>query len=482
MHQDKHLQRRRILDSLLGDAHPFERAVLRALTSRTAWRPDVPVLAAVSGGPDSVALALALRGIGAPVELAYFDHQTRAGESREDGEFVRALAGRLGVPFHVSGAPVAEEAADLGRSFEDYARERRYAFLCETAHARGIGFIATGHHADDQAETVLLRLLRGAAGRGLAGIPPEREHEGVRIIRPLLTMWRTEVLAYLGDCGEPYRTDSSNDSRDYTRNRIRHDLIPLLEREYAKGLRESLVHLATIQHDENDWINLQVRAAMATCIDSEGHIVRAIFAALHRALARRLLQGWCEDRGIRELGRRTPEAVEAVRSARTGTKFDLGEGWVLQISAEKAILLERGRPDVFSEHPEPAPLTAPVLGTSFRVREYDVGPDRDWKAFCSPNRQVLDAAAVRFPLMVRTRQRGDRLKPLGSSGTRKLQDIFSDLKLTQRERSRQLMIVSGDDIVWIVGRMVASEYAVGPDTKRIMEIEVSDETEQNTPD
>ena len=157
--------------------------VLRALETYAMLHKGEKVLAAVSGGPDSMCLLDVLQSRWKAVETAYFDHRTRDGASADDGAFVEEQARLRGLPCHVESRPVEDEARAAGASFEAYARSVRYEFLERVAKANGCGVIATGHHADDQAETVLMRVLRGTTPRGLAGIPPVREEEGVRIVR-----------------------------------------------------------------------------------------------------------------------------------------------------------------------------------------------------------------------------------------------------------------------------------------------------------
>ena len=211
-------------------------------------------LAAVSGGPDSMCLAQALHDLRIPFEIAHFDHGTRAGESAQDAAFVREAAARYGVPCYDTRRDMPREAGQSPDSFEEVARRARYAFLLETASARGCQALATGHHADDQAETVLLRLLRGTSPGGLGAIPPVRQCDGVRIIRPLLDCTRDEILAYLEARNVPYREDRTNADTRHPRNRVRHELLPLLTRDYNPRVRDALRRVAEIQHDEDDFL------------------------------------------------------------------------------------------------------------------------------------------------------------------------------------------------------------------------------------
>jgi tRNA(Ile)-lysidine synthase len=209
-----------------------------------AWR-DVTVLVAISGGADSVALACglhALRGAGpGTLVLAHYNHRQRGSESDADEQFVADLAARLACSLVVARAD-SEEAQS-----EDALRRARYAFLTQAANESGARYVATAHTADDQVETVLFNILRGTGLAGLAGIPRIRElNEAASLIRPLLDVRRSEVLSYLHALGQSYREDASNASLAYTRNRIRHELLPHLEEHYNPHVREALLRLAKV--------------------------------------------------------------------------------------------------------------------------------------------------------------------------------------------------------------------------------------------
>ncbi len=211
-------------------------------------RGDV-VLAAVSGGPDSVCLAhylarRARKGGFRLAALAHLDHGLRGRESAKDAAFVRALGKRLGVEVVVEKIRVAARARARRKGLEDAGRELRYAALARLAAELGCRKVATGHHLDDQAETLLLHLLRGTRLKGLAGIPPERAlAKGISLVRPLLPLRRGEILEYLALHDQPFRVDRSNDSLDFTRNWVRREVLPLLESRQPR-LREHLAALA----------------------------------------------------------------------------------------------------------------------------------------------------------------------------------------------------------------------------------------------
>ena len=434
------------------------------------------VLAAISGGPDSVCLLHVLCDLGFTVEVAHFDHQTREGESAADAGFVRALAERLGVPFHLESRPIVEECRDSGFSFEQHARGARYDFLTRTALARQCTAIATGHHADDHVETILMRLLRGTTANGLAGIPPVRLEDGVRIVRPLINCTREEILAYLAARGVSYRIDRSNADTRHVRNRIRHDLLPHLARDYNPQVRTALVRLSESIRCENDFLNAAAERALAECWPAEEGIDRHAFGALHPAVQRRVVLMLVWRHGVDCPFDRVCAAARFIADGPTGARFDLGGG----------LLIANGRTQtsVAGEHPHPEPaeviLEAPGLteafGHKFKVSPLDRSPDKDWAEYCSPFRQVFDADAVGSVLSVRHRRPGDRFVPYGMSGTRKLQDYFVDLGIPVWERDTQLIVLGDDRIAWIVGHAVSGHAAVTARTRRILKIEVMNAT------
>lgn len=278
---------------------------------RDAVMPTLPreggLVVAVSGGPDSVALLQAIcacRPEGTAVVVAHLNHQLRGAESDADEALVGELAQRLGVSFVRAGMDVRTLAQ--GDNLEATARRLRYAWLAEVAQAHGLGVVATGHTASDQAETVLLRLLRGAGFQGLRGIAGARDLvPGVTLVRPLRTITRREVLAYLDEIGEGARHDASNDDLTLTRNRIRQQLLPLLEADYNPAIARVLVRLADqadefFQEEEATANELLARAerprAEAVVILDRATLAtepRSRLRSLFRAVYRR--EGWPLD-------------------------------------------------------------------------------------------------------------------------------------------------------------------------------------------
>ncbi len=283
-----------VLLSKLAAAWPSER-----------WQ-DVMALVAVSGGADSVALVRALQSLAGDGQqklvLAHFNHHLRGAESDADEAFVRELAGQIGLRVIVGSAASDLAAGGSGAGIEGAARQARYDFLIAAAAQCGARYLATAHTADDQAETVLFNILRGTGLAGLAGIPRvRRASEATTIVRPLLDVTRVEVLDYLRSIGQPYRDDSSNRLEDYTRNRIRLQLLPLLARDYSPRAGDALLRLAQIAAQAEDFFDQQAETVLSVAarrISNGVEFDLKRMSHVHPALIRHVIllawqqQGW----------------------------------------------------------------------------------------------------------------------------------------------------------------------------------------------
>jgi tRNA(Ile)-lysidine synthase len=433
------------------------------------------VLVAVSGGPDSTALLAALAqlrtALGARLRAAHVHHGIRGAQADRDAEAAQALARSLTIPFSLRKADAPACARAGGLSLETAAREVRYAALETIARRCRADRIATGHTMDDQAETVLLNLIRGTGPRGLAGIPPVRG----RIIRPLLDVRRAEVEHYCADQGLAYRLDESNADPAHTRNRIRRELIPALER-IQPAIVPGLARLAAIMRDEDEFMSEQAGAAFRqVAAETRQNVALRLdrFAALAGALQRRLLRlAIAEIRGHQldlEL-----ERIEAVRrlalTGRTGAVVELPGG--LRAGRGYRELLITGAaptaPPVPGEWelPIPGEVCIPELGLCITARR-----SRSRRVPSDPASALMDAEAVRGPLLIRTRRRGDRFHPIGAKAPVKLQDLFVNAKVPRSERDRVPVVVSGDEIVWLVGHRVGNPAKVTERTRRTLRLE-----------
>jgi tRNA(Ile)-lysidine synthase len=455
---------------------PTERAFRAAVARQAMVVPGDRVLAACSGGPDSVALVsllLKLReDMPLEVAIAHFNHGLRP-EAGDDEAFVRELARAWVTPFVSGSKNVRLEARRRKLNLEEAAREQRYDFLRAAAKKTGATKIATGHTMNDQAETFLMRLFRGTGLTGLAAIGPVSGPSECPVIRPLLGLRREAIEDYLRAEGLPFRTDTSNLDRTFLRNRIRLDLLPKLEREYAPRVVEHLAALASLAREEDELLAAFVRELTDEFVTkAKGEValdVRTLSflpPALGRRVAREFLREVKGD--LRAVTSGDIESVLALKDGRERTvKKDLvlrrEGGRVFRVPRRKATprgfeLKWGGRGEVRA------------AGMTFRGRTLDreggpplKGDDR--------RRALVDRAKVRFPLVIRSRRPGDAYRPLGSPGRKKLKEILRARGVPRRARDRLPVFLSRGQIVWVPGCPVAEMFKVRAATDWLFLIE-----------
>jgi tRNA(Ile)-lysidine synthase len=413
-----------------------------------------------------VALTLVLRELALAaswhlVGLIHVNHQLRGAESDADEAFCRDLAARCGLPIVVRPADVMGRARADRTSIEAAARVERYQGFEQAARELGATRVATGHTRDDQAETVLLRLFRGAGSRGLSAIRARRGP----YVRPLLDAARTEVTAHLAAHAESARADSSNLDLGIARNRLRHAVLPVISHAWP-GAVAALARFADLAADDEQFLNDTAREVMpAVAIPAADGVQQIDVRGLNPlppALARRIVRQALEAAG----GRTSFRDVEAVRAfARAGRAtghLDLDSvaverrGSVIRVGGLAAVA-----PIGPFAHGLEVPGSVSVAETGVTIlasfAEGDVRP----RGGEPRSLAVLQRDRVALPLTVRNRRPGDRLRPFGAAGTRKLQDLFVDRKVPRAERDRVLLVVDRKGrIVWVVGHLIAEECRV----------------------
>jgi tRNA(Ile)-lysidine synthase len=454
--------------------------VLAAVHRDALLREGDRVLVAVSGGSDSVALLMLLRALAETGALgiagvAHLNHGLRSAAG-EDEEFCRTLADAAGVPFRSERVDVRSLAAARGVSIEDAGRQARYAFFERGAHELGAEAIATGHTRDDQAETFLLRLIRGAGPRGLAGIHPRAG----RVIRPLLGCGRDELREYLASIGQPFREDESNRDVSIPRNRVRHELVPLLRERFSPAIVDVLAREATIARQDEERLHaeaidlarlivLSSETGASVEVEVDVEALRSLPKALAVRVARLALERLAPDRFVgfdhidRLLDMLESEASGSLslpgqHAERRGGRIHLSRAPFKPFSNSFRVSLSIPGEAVL---PDQGWAVSAELGSDPSIRRLPVGSDPT-RPFLGA---VVDTAQVTLPLAVRSRQPGDRVRPLGMGGRgKKLQDLLVDRKVARAERDALPLVVDGTDrIVWVVGEPVAEDFRVtGP--------------------
>ena len=433
---------------------------------------DAMVLIALSGGADSVALFHAMLTLrerfGYRIGAAHLNHGIRGDESDRDEAFVRDLCARCGIEL------VVERAEGLSSdtpNLEECAREARQAFLNSAADRFGADYIAIAHQADDQAETVLMRLLRGA---GAAGLGAMAERGPGRIIRPMIDVTRDEVTAYLKSIGESFVNDSSNQSSTILRNRVRAELMPMLGRDYAPGLRGRLVELASEMRALDDFVSAAARRELEASATRESLDISR-FDALHPALQAEVIRQYIKAAigGLRRIERVHIEAIR--RLCLEGPPHGSLDIPGLRLRREYGLLRvasgEPRPPAGFMVRLNEGSVEIPEAGFLFEIttvsREAAGAPRSKFEA-------LFDGVEASVGLIVRNFRRGDRIAPLGMTGHRKVQDVFVDNKLTIGKRATFPIVELKGAVAWLPGIVRGRVGLVTEATERVLHVRATD--------
>ncbi|MUT67681.1 tRNA lysidine(34) synthetase TilS [Paenibacillus sp. NEAU-GSW1] len=441
------------------------------------WTKGDTIVAAVSGGPDSMALLHMLHAIAAKQKLsivvAHVNHGFRAEESALEAELVRQYAARLSIPFEMTELQMPAYIEETRMNASAASRERRYAFLHEIASKYGAASIALAHHGDDQAETVLMRMLRGAGLTGLSGMAFKRKEKNVQLIRPLLRINKSDLLQYCAEHEVPYEVDSSNNERYYFRNVVRLDVLPYLS-QFNPQLSQSLRRLADVAGAEDDLLERQAEerlAELATLTPGEIAIPSSELYGLHVALQRRLIK-LILNYLSNEADSAAFEHIETMRlaaapEAPSTWRFDAGAGircvreysvmrWLKQAgSASGTDPSKDGYAFEIHEFADCIRVDAGGLSIVFEHR-------RNGDALRAKGRDeaCFDASQVAFPLTVRNRRPGDRISVLGLNGSKKVQDMFVDEKIAPSAREQYPLIVDAEGRLLWIPRIRRSSHAL----------------------
>ncbi|HIX85922.1 MAG TPA: tRNA lysidine(34) synthetase TilS [Candidatus Parabacteroides intestinigallinarum] len=420
-----------------------------------------PVLVGLSGGADSVALLSVLVRLGYACVALHCDFHLRGEESERDAAFARTFAESLGVPFYQTDFDTVAYAREHHLSIEMAARALRYAWFEETRERLGAQAIAVAHHRDDSVETVVMNLIRGTGIRGLTGIRPRNGF----VVRPLLCVSRADIVAWLENQGIRYVTDSTNLSDAYTRNFIRLNVLPLLERinpSVREAIARSAEHLSAVA----SVYAYEIARAREEVIVSEGCLsIEALcrFPA-PEAILYELLKEYGFSRWV------SAEVFDALRKE-SGKVFyskthrllkDRAYLWIvpLEREAEKTSFLLDPSREIYRE----------PVGLTFR--ELPITPDFQ----IEKNRRFayFDADKLRFPLTLRKWREGDWFVPFGMKGRQKLSDYFSDHKFSRIEKEKAWLLCSGDAIIWLIGERADNRFRIDSGTKRVLAVNFLD--------
>jgi tRNA(Ile)-lysidine synthase len=486
------------MNSKRGRTHPeaqarsrfgqrLERRVLRYIQGHGLFPAAQRALLAVSGGPDSTALLLVLAhlsasgGLKLDLWLAHFDHGLRRQAEREaEKAFLSGLAAKLGLPLLLGQGDVRAHARQHRLSLEEAARELRYRFLAEQAGKAAINVVATGHTADDQAETVLMHLVRGSGLTGLAGMRPSSSwpfpsHDCLLLVRPLLEVSRGETERYCQEEGLSPCLDVTNLLLGPLRNRIRHQLLPLLRR-YNPKIEGALLRLAAATASDLAYLEGTARAFWhALAVKDKGSVGfrRSELAALPLAIRSRLLQAACQEllADARQIEAVHVHSMVEALAKPAGARLSLPGGLAFAVDGE-FVRLTLGREVAARVRPIPeTPLAVPGRTTvAGWLIEAETPSGQKVEVGAGPYEAFLDYQATGAQLTVRSRRRGDRFRPLGLGGEKKLQDYLVDAKVPRGERDTVPLVCTSWGIAWVVGHRIDERARVREGTGTVLHL------------
>lgn len=479
------------------ELHPFQRKTLDFILRNRLVEKGERILIAVSGGPDSTALLDCIHSLREHLgvenlTVLHFDHELRGDESTADRAFVEALARELSLDFLASNEDVRSYGKEKRMSLEMAARERRHRFFRQAMEERGARNLALGHTANDQAEELLLRLLRGSGPSGMAGMLPRTDRG---IIRPILWAPKRAILQYLNDRDLSYREDSSNLDPFCQRNALRLEVFPALEEYFHGRIAETLSRHAELAADEEEYWNVELERLWPDLCrnDTRESVVLALdrYLALCPALQRRMLRFALQRLRGRIFGIYASH-IEVVRNwlgaggRASGKSIDLPDGIGVGVEGNGILILRRGSSRSqkrvesgqtvnFAPMGGPGSYIFPSVRLDLHIQAAPLPSGSD-SGRLSRNIVRMDATKIRWPLFIRFWAPGDRFHPLGLAGTKKLQDFFTDLKIPRSERSGIPLLCDGEKICWVVGYRLDERVRVTPETESVLTVQAHPET------
>lgn len=466
--------------------------VLNTVHKHLLVKPHDSIIVAVSGGPDSVALITILNSINSGKNLnlslfvAHLNHQLRGKSSEEDAQFVKNLSKNLSLPFLLKSVDIQKIADQTKRSIEETARRERYKFFMESAQKHNACAIAIGHTADDNTETILHRILRGTGTLGLEGIPIKRplvSGSAIQLIRPLLFTWRKEVIEYLREKECVYRTDASNYEPIYLRNKIRLELIPLLENQYNPNIKNLLMQLGQILNINNEYLISEAKNIVKAVTKEERECTYIIDTHL-LAKQPKILQYFA----LREILNILQIPLNEITYKHYTKILDEitreGKGRHFQLPGKLSLWHEHGmfhfQKDLFhkpcialSETTVKIPGNTPVYPLGHLVSEIVDMQNFSMEAYKknkTKNEEIFNIQSIEMPITVRGRKKGDKISPLGTNGHKKLKDIFIDKKIPVKERDTTPIVAMNNQPIWVIGICIDNKVKVTPNTRKFLKL------------
>lgn len=461
--------------------------VLNFIRKNNLITPKDKVLVALSGGPDSICLLdilLELKEIlDIDIAVAHVNHLLRGQESDSDENFTKKLCEKINVKYYCKRVDINKISKEKNISHELAGREERYSFFSEICKNYGYNKIAIAHNLNDNAETVLMRLMRGTGLDGLIGIKSKRDN----IIRPIMCLNRKEIESYINKKELQTCLDKSNLERDYTRNKIRLDLIPYMQENFNKDLINSINRMSKILDIDNDYIEQEVQKKFNIYVyeQREKSIIKKELFKEHRAIVFRVIRKSIMRVAKTAVNFENKHIEEVFKLA----SYDTGK----KINLPNYIIAENIYGDIAIKNTE---LSQMEFGDHISIKKQDINNKEiqfnDYsikfeKILDKNNKQISNNDLIKYfdydnikeYINIRTRKNGDRFKPLGMNGSKKLKDIYIDLKIPREDRDLIPLICFDDEISWIVGYKVSEVSKITKSTKQILKITIRKEQEND---
>lgn len=452
---------------------PVSQSFLQFVKKKGLIRKGQHVIAAVSGGIDSMVmldlLAKHRDQLKITLSVAHINHMLRGKESKADEKLVMQAANAYGIPFFVKQVQTEKLAVQEKISIQEAARKLRYEFFENLKLSLNAQSIVTAHTADDNAETMLFHFFRGSGIEGFSGIPVVRD----QYIRPLLTVTRKEIVRYAKSNKIIFREDSSNKKEHYTRNFIRHTIVPQVERRINPGLTQTLLKESEIFSLLSDFVNKEVDRLYPAAVEGTSIALKALQKAdpyLRHMIVKRLLLHVHIEPSFSII-----ESVLDLTNRQKGSAADIQKQWIAERTADRIVLRERGESGGFL-HVITSPSSVINDRFSFSVRRVRNGKN---KRSNNPSIEYVDGGKITFPLTVRSWSAGDAFIPLGMKGRKKISDLFGEKKMTSEQKSSTPVVVSGDAIVWVAGVRLDDRFKITRSTKSIFQLSITSHGKEN---
>lgn len=437
----------------------LEQQFLNYCRKKLSLSTESTILLAVSGGVDSMVMLHLFHRLHFNISVAHCNFNLRENASEEDEKLCERICKTLDVPFYHQKFETKMAAEENGISIQMVARELRYAWFDELTKKNNFDFVATAHHSNDQSETILMNLISGKGVSSLRGIPSQNK----KTIRPLLSFSKEEILGYADENSIEWREDESNASADYQRNYIRHKVLPILQ-ELNPSIHENLFRLGNRMEEMNFLVDEYSKSILEPCIQKHRDFVEINFSSfLHHPSKNYLI--WL---ALKEFGFEGNSIDDIIAALHEPGKTFYSNHYVLRIDRE-SFILEKTNADFTFE--AMIPSSSQKINLPGGELTFQSTPNGEFsESIMEKNTAFIDASLLHFPLGVRTWKNGDSFFPLGMNQKKKLSDYFIDKKLPIHQKNKKLLLMNGEDIVWILGDRLDHRYRITTNTTSVLKM------------